>query len=94
MLDQPTSFSKDYRRIKKHQLGRVLSAVEKLAPKQRKQLITDVALSVDSGTPKARADQDAFGDAIDILEDYTWTEPLVKSLKAKAASLKVKEEAP
>jgi hypothetical protein len=80
-------------RFKKYHLGRVLSAVETLAPKQRKQLITDVALSVDSGTPKARTDQDDFGDAIDILEDYTWTSPLVKSLKAKAASLTVKEEA-
>lgn len=75
-------------RFKDRHLGRVLSALGQLKPKQRNQLTADIAASVDAGTPKDWMDQDDFESTIDILKGYTWAAPLVKSLKAKAASLK------
>lgn len=79
-------------RFKDRHLGRVLSALGHLNPRQRNQLIADIAASVDAGTPKDWTDQDDFESAIDMLKDYTWAAPLAESLKAKAASLQAEEE--
>jgi hypothetical protein len=79
-------------RFKDRHLGRVLSALGHLKPRQRNQLIADIAASVDEGTPKDWTDQDDFESAIAMLKGYIWAAPLVKSLKAKAASLQAEEE--
>jgi len=79
-------------RFKDRHLGRVLSALGHLKPRQRNQLIADIAASVDAGTPKDWTDQDDFESAIAMLKGYTWAAPLEKSLKAKAASLQAEEE--
>jgi len=79
-------------RFKDRHLGRVLSALGHLKPRQRNQLIADIAASVDEGTPKDWTDQDDFESAIAKLKGFTWAAPLAKSLKAKAASLQAEEE--
>ena len=73
-------------------MGEVLSVLAHLNTVQRKQIIAQIAASVDSGNPKRSwMDQDDFDKVIDPLKAYPWAKPLVTSLKSKAASLPTEE---
>jgi len=79
-------------RFKDRHLHRVLSALDHLKDIQQDQLIVEITASVNAGTPNIWVDRDNFESAIDSLKAYTWAEPLVASLEAKAASLPAEEE--
>lgn len=79
-------------RFKDRHLGRVLSAIDQLENDQQEQIITEIAASVDAGIPKDGVDQDDFEGALDSLKAFTWAEPLLESLKAKAATLPKEED--
>ncbi|MCK9303767.1 MAG: hypothetical protein M0P27_00030 [Bacteroidales bacterium] len=82
----------DQIRFKERHLGRVLSAIDHLEDDQQEQIITEIAASVDVGTPKDRVDQDDFEGPLDSVNAYTWAAPLLESLKAKAAALPEEED--
>lgn len=80
-------------RFKNRHMDKVLSALAHLNAVQRKQIIAQIAASVDSGNPKRSwMDQDDFDKVIEPLMAYPWAKPLVTSLKSKAASLPTQEE--
>ena len=80
-------------RFKNRHMDKVLSALAHLNTVQQKQIIAQIAASVDSGNPKRSwMDQDDFDNVIDPLKAYPWAKPLVTSLKSKAASLPTEEE--
>jgi len=77
---------KDEIRFKDRHLDEVLSALAQLKATPRKQVIAEIAASVDAGTPKGRVDEDDFEEVIEALASHAWATPLKKSLKAKAVS--------
>ena len=74
-------------RFKIHHLSRVITGLDQLKNKQQEQLISEIVASVDEGSLKNLVNQDDFENAIKSLNDYPWAEPLVTSLKEKAAGL-------
>lgn len=79
-------------RFKDRHLGRVISTLGHLKPAQRNQIISEIATSVDAGTPKDWTGRHDFKSAIDMLKGRTWMKPLVASLLTQEASLQTEEE--
>jgi len=76
-------------RFKLRHLQRILSAINNLPRRRRDQLMHEISLSVSNGIPKYFLEKEEFEQTINLLKDYNWSEPLVESLKNKAASLNI-----
>ena len=74
-------------RFKFRHLGQVISALSQQNEKQQDQLISEIAASVDEGTFRSRVDHDDIENALKLLTDCPWAEPLTAVLKAKAVEL-------
>lgn len=79
-------------RFKDRHLSEVLTALSHLKVTQRKEIIAEVAASVDAGTPKRRVDAEDFTQVIEVLEAHPWAALLVRALKAKVATLPAAED--
>jgi len=58
---------------------------------QRKKIITEIAASVDAGTPNKWVDAEDFARVVNALKAYSWVGSLVSALEAKAATLPAAE---
>lgn len=76
-------------RFKPRHLSRVLSAMDYLQKDQQGRLVAEIATSVDAGAPKDWVEPEDFESPINALKVYSWADPLVASLEAKAAALTV-----
>jgi hypothetical protein len=73
-------------------LNEVLTALSHLKATQRKEIIAEIAVSVDAGTPEMWVDAEDFTKAIEALEAHSCAAPLVRVLKAKVATLPATED--
>ena len=81
-------------RFKFRHLEQVISALSRLNKKQQDQLVSEVAASVDEGTPRYRVDRADIENALKLLTDCTWAEPLTAILEKKADELPAMEFGP
>ena len=79
-------------RFKDRHLSMLFSAIEKLIPKERDLLITNVADAIAEGTPKERIFRDDFESNLETLNPYEWASPITISLRRKMESIPEKDD--
>lgn len=74
-------------RLKGRHLNSVISALDSLDCSQRKELIAEIASSVDGGMPRYGRLQAEFKEVIASLSTFSWAAPLVSALETKLSAL-------
>ena len=78
-------------RFKGRYLNFVISALDRLDCIQRKELIADIASSVDVGMPRYGRLQDEFNEVVVSLNSYSWAAPLASALETKLSARGLEE---
>ena len=70
-------------RMKDRHLGSVIAAIAQLETPEQSELATEIALSIQTGTPKRWRFHDEFRLVIASLNSHSWADPIVEALEVK-----------
>lgn len=68
-------------RLKSRNMESVASALARLQPRVRTELVSQIASAIRDGTPKYRFRQDGFKETIQLLQEHAWSQPLADALQ-------------